>query len=38
VAAHRPGLEDSGAPVEQLRATMARIIGWTVTGEDPVTT
>jgi AcrR family transcriptional regulator len=33
VAAHRPGLEDSGVPAEQLRAAMARILGLAVTGE-----
>jgi AcrR family transcriptional regulator len=36
VAAHRPGLEDSGVPVEDLRAAMARIIGWSAAGEGPV--
>jgi AcrR family transcriptional regulator len=35
VAAHRPGLEHSGVPVEQLRSTMARIIGWAAAGEMP---
>jgi AcrR family transcriptional regulator len=35
VAAHRPGLEDSGVPAEDLRATMARIVGWAAAGEDP---
>jgi AcrR family transcriptional regulator len=34
VAAHRPGLEDSGVPAEDLRAAMARIIGWSAAGED----
>jgi AcrR family transcriptional regulator len=33
VAAHRRGLEDFGVPVEQLRMTMARIIGWSAAGE-----
>jgi AcrR family transcriptional regulator len=35
VAAHRPGLEDSGVPAEDLRSTMARIIGWSAAGEEP---
>jgi AcrR family transcriptional regulator len=35
VAAHRPGLEDSGVPAEDLRATMARIIGWSAAGQEP---
>ena len=37
VAAHRPGLEDSGVPAEQLRAAMARLIGWSAAGEHHVT-
>jgi len=36
VAAHRRGLEDYGVPVEQLRTTMARILGWAGSGEAPV--
>jgi AcrR family transcriptional regulator len=35
VAAHRRGLEDSGVPVDHLRSTMARIIGWAAAGEAP---
>ena len=38
VAAHRPGLEDFGVPVEQLRATMARILGWAAAGTEPART
>jgi hypothetical protein len=34
VAAHRQGLEDYGVPVEHLRTTMARILGWAGAGED----
>jgi AcrR family transcriptional regulator len=35
VAAHRPGLEEFGVTVEQLRTTMARIIGWAAAGTVP---
>ena len=36
VAAHQRGLGDFGVPVDQLRTTMARIIGWAAAGEvDP---
>jgi AcrR family transcriptional regulator len=36
VAAHQRGLGDFGVPVDQLRTTMARIIGWSAAGEgDP---
>lgn len=34
VAAHRRGLEDFGVPIENLRTTMARILGWAGSGED----
>ena len=34
VAAHQRGLGDFGVPVQQLRTTMARIIGWAAAGED----
>jgi AcrR family transcriptional regulator len=33
VAAHRPGLEDWGVPLDRLRHTVARIISWSVTGD-----
>jgi AcrR family transcriptional regulator len=33
VAAHQRGLGDFGVPVEQLRTTMARILGWAAAGE-----
>jgi hypothetical protein len=36
VAAHRPGLEEFGVPVDHLRATLARIIGWAAVGAPPV--
>jgi AcrR family transcriptional regulator len=39
VAAHRPGIEHFGVPAGQLRATMARIVGWAaagVSGDEPV--
>jgi hypothetical protein len=35
VAAHRRGLEDWGVGVDDLRAAMARIIFWAVSGQKP---